>query len=274
MTDLELHLLNDFQRDFPLVPAPFGVIAGRLGASEAEVLKRLNQLQACGKVSRVGAVFRPHSIGSSTLAALAVPVEELDEIAQLVSSYAEVNHNYEREHRYNLWFVVTASEETRVQEVLNEIEHRTGYQPLNLPMLEDFHIDLGFDLSRPHKGGSTRTVGRVLTRQVGLKPDLRSNGLSGLKPSSNLLSHSNDDDEDCRCNQSNQDAIFNSGCATSSRAKYLIPMAGFSCPPPYHLHHPAWIAIALAETKAITPNKQNPCRKKTAGAWLQFLYFC
>lgn len=172
MTDLELHLLNDFQRDFPLVPAPFGVIAGRLGASEAEVLKRLNQLQACGKVSRVGAVFRPHSIGSSTLAALAVPVEELDEIAQLVSSYAEVNHNYEREHRYNLWFVVTASEETRVQEVLNEIEHRTGYQPLNLPMLEDFHIDLGFDLSRPHKGGSTRTVGRVLTRQVGLKPDL------------------------------------------------------------------------------------------------------
>lgn len=155
MTDLEFHLLNDFQRDFPLVPAPFGVIAGRLDTSEAGVLEALIRLQACGKASRVGAVFRPHSVGSSTLAALAIPAEKLGEVAQLVSSYAEVNHNYEREHRYNLWFVVTAPDEARVQEVLDEIESGTGYQPLHLPMLEDFHIDLGFDLSQPHKGCNT-----------------------------------------------------------------------------------------------------------------------
>lgn len=153
MTDLEFHLLNNFQRDFPLAPAPFGVVAGRLGVSEAEVLEKLIHLQACGKVSRVGAVFRPHSIGSSTLAALAVPAEKLDEAAQLVSSYVEVNHNYEREHHYSLWFVVTAASEARILEVLGEIERRTGYQPLHLPMLEGFHIDLGFDLSRPHGGG-------------------------------------------------------------------------------------------------------------------------
>ena len=155
MTNLELQLLNDFQRDFPLVSAPFGVIAGRLGESEKEVLMTLSQLQACGKVSRVGAVFRPHSVGSSTLAALAVPAEKLEDAAQLVSSYAEVNHNYEREHHYNLWFVVTATNETRVLEVLEEIGQRTGCQVLNLPLLEDFHIDLGFDLSRPHKGGGS-----------------------------------------------------------------------------------------------------------------------
>lgn len=165
MTDLELHLLNDFQCDFPLVSAPFNDIAKRLGVSEAEVLETLSQLQTCGKVSRVGAVLKPHSIGSSTLAALAVPVEELDEVAQLISSYPEVNHNYEREHHYNLWFVLAASNETRVREVLNEIEHRTGYQPLHLPMLEDFHIDLGFDLSQPHKGSRVTTrkdAGRII----------------------------------------------------------------------------------------------------------------
>ncbi|MDP4029799.1 MAG: Lrp/AsnC family transcriptional regulator [Gallionella sp.] len=172
MTDLDLHLLNDFQRDFPLVAAPFGVIAGRLGISEAEVLEALARLQACGKVSRVGAVFRPHSVGSSTLAALAVPAEKLDEVAQRVSSYAEVNHNYEREHRYNLWFVVTAPDEARVQEVLAEIKSSTGYLPLHLPMLEEFHIDLGFDLSQPHQGCSARAVGRASARLVGLKPDL------------------------------------------------------------------------------------------------------
>lgn len=158
MTELELHLLNDYQRDFPLVPAPFGVMAGRLGVSETEVLDTLIRLQACGAVSRVGAVFRPHSIGSSALAALAVPAEKLDEVARLVSGYTEVNHNYEREHHYNLWFVVTATDEARVREVLGEIERRTGYQPLHLPMLEDYHIDLGFDLVQPHEGRRTDTL--------------------------------------------------------------------------------------------------------------------
>lgn len=158
MTELELHLLNDFQRNFPLVPAPFGVMAGRLGASEADVLGTLTQLQMCGAVSRVGAVFRPHSIGSSALAALAVPAAELDEVAKLVNGYAEVNHNYEREHRYNLWFVVTAADEARVREVLGEIERCTGCPLLHLPMLEDYHIDLGFDLVQPHQGQRSETL--------------------------------------------------------------------------------------------------------------------
>jgi len=161
MTELELHLLNDFQRDFPLVPAPFGVIAGRLGACEAEVLATLARLQAEGKVSRVGAVFRPHSIGASSLAAIAVPAGELEEAARLVSSYAEVNHNYEREHHYNLWFVVAAADEARVREVLAEIEHRTGCPVLHLPMLEDYHIDLGFDLLLPHQGKRSECQGRA-----------------------------------------------------------------------------------------------------------------
>lgn len=155
MTELELHLLNDFQRDFSLVPAPFGVIAGRLGASEAQVLATLSQLQARGMVSRVGAVFRPHRIGSSVLAAMAVPAAELEEVARLVSGYAEVNHNYEREHHFNLWFVVTAADEAQVRAVLAEIESRSGYPALHLPMLEDYHIDLGFDLLRSKQGRYT-----------------------------------------------------------------------------------------------------------------------
>jgi DNA-binding Lrp family transcriptional regulator len=157
MTDLELHLLNDYQRDFPLVPAPFGVIAGRLGVSEDLVLETLAQLQARGAVSRVGAVFRPHSIGASSLAAIAVSADELEEAARLVSSYAEVNHNYEREHHYNLWFVVVAADEARVREVLAEIEQRTGCPVLHLPMIEDYHIDLGFDLTQAHEGRRTES---------------------------------------------------------------------------------------------------------------------
>ncbi len=144
---LELQLLNDYQHDFPLVPEPFLEIAGRLGVGQAEVLQMLKRLQQQGTVSRVGAVFRPRSIGVSTLAALAVAEDKLDEVAQMVNGYPEVNHNYQREHHYNLWFVVAAPDEVTLQRVLKEIEERSGCKVLFLPLVEEYHIDLGFDMT-------------------------------------------------------------------------------------------------------------------------------
>lgn len=146
MNELDRHLLNDFQRGLPLTARPYAAMAARLGVSEELVIERLRALQESGAVSRVGAVIRPHSVGVSTLAAMAVPNERLDAVAELVSSYPEVNHNYEREHHYNLWFVVATEREQRLREVLADLESRTGLKILDLPLLEDFHIDLGFDL--------------------------------------------------------------------------------------------------------------------------------
>jgi DNA-binding Lrp family transcriptional regulator len=146
LSELERKLLNDFQHDFPLSPAPYADIARRLGVSEAEVLATLARLQAAGAVSRVGAVVRPNTVGASTLAAMAVPPEELERAAAIVNGFAEVNHNYEREHRLNLWFVVTAPDRTRLQQVLDEIAARSGLEVLSFPLLEDYHIDLGFEL--------------------------------------------------------------------------------------------------------------------------------
>ena len=144
--ELERHLLNDFQHGLPLVPRPFAELAEKLDTSEDNVIETLKVLQAEGYVSRVGAVFRANTVGVSTLAAMAVPEDRLEKVASLVSSYTEVNHNYQREHHFNLWFVVTTEDEASLHAVLQEIEQRTGLTVLYLPMLADFHIDLGFDL--------------------------------------------------------------------------------------------------------------------------------
>ncbi len=146
LSELDRRLLNDFQQDFPLSPTPYADIARDLGVTEAEVLARLAALRNDGTVSRVGAVVRPNTIGVSTLAAMAVPPERLESVAALVSGYTEVNHNYEREHRLNLWFVATAPDAARLQAVLDEIAVRTGHEVLSFPLVEDYHIDLGFDL--------------------------------------------------------------------------------------------------------------------------------
>ena len=146
LSELERRLLNDFQRDLPLSPRPFAELAQRLGTDETRVIETLERLQAEGMVSRVGPVLAPNRVGASTLAAMAVPRERLAEVAELVSSFPEVNHNYEREHRLNLWFVATAASRAQLLSVLDEIESRSGLEVLDLPMLEDYHIDLGFTL--------------------------------------------------------------------------------------------------------------------------------
>lgn len=144
---MEHNLLNDFQHSFPLTAAPFEEIAKQLDAANDEVLASLQRLTLSGSVSRIGAVIRPHRIGVSTLAAMAVPAARLTEVAQIVNGYVEVNHNYEREHHFSLWFVATAPHAAHLEQTLADIEARTGIAVMRLPMLEDYHIDLGFDLS-------------------------------------------------------------------------------------------------------------------------------
>ena len=146
LSELERRLLNDFQDGFPLTPRPFARIAERVGATEQAVMRTLERLQARRMISRVGPVFRPNRIGASTLAAMEVPPARLQEVAAIVNGYGEVNHNYERAHALNLWFVVTASDRAALQAVLREIESRSGLEVIDLPMIEDFHINLGFPL--------------------------------------------------------------------------------------------------------------------------------
>ncbi|PVV21194.1 MAG: AsnC family protein [gamma proteobacterium symbiont of Ctena orbiculata] len=146
MNALECRLLNDFQDGFPLTPRPFRTIAERVGSTESEVMTTLHNLQSHRLISRVGPVCRPNRVGASTLAAMEVPAQRLESVADIVSSYAEVNHNYEREHQLNLWFVVTAADRAGLDRVLREIEKRSGLEVIDLPMIEDFYINLGFPL--------------------------------------------------------------------------------------------------------------------------------
>lgn len=146
LTEIDKQLLNDFQHMFPMSRNPYKDIAAKTGISEEEVLNRLRFFKEEGIISRIGPVIRANTIGTSTLAAMAIPDDVLEDVATLVNSYTGVNHNYEREGKYNLWFVVTAKDEEHLAGVISDVEKQTGFEVLNLPMLADYHIDLGFDL--------------------------------------------------------------------------------------------------------------------------------
>lgn len=143
---LDMALLNDWQRDFPLVPRPFDVIAARYDVRVESVQDAYRQLQQRGALSRIGGVFGVGAGGSAMLCAFAVPLDRMNEVAAIVSACPGVNHNYEREHRWNLWFVMTAPSAVQRDALVTQLEQRTGLRALRLPMRRAFRIDLGFDL--------------------------------------------------------------------------------------------------------------------------------
>lgn len=143
---LDRRLIDSYQRGLPVCTRPFHTVAERLGTSEAEVISRLERLQAQGVLSRVGPVFDHARAGASLLAAVAVPEAERDAFAELINAAPGVNHNYAREHDYNLWFVMTAPDEPELEARLGALETRLGVPILRLPMLEGFHIDLSFPI--------------------------------------------------------------------------------------------------------------------------------
>lgn len=145
-TTLEKCLLNDFQRDFPLSRDPYAEIAKKLDTDKATVISAIEKLQNSGSISRIGPIVKPNTLNTSMLAAMSVPEDQLHEIAEYINSYNEVNHNYEREHYFNLWFVIHGQDEQHVHFLLDKIEEETEYTLLRLPILDDYHIDLGFDL--------------------------------------------------------------------------------------------------------------------------------
>ena len=139
-------LINLFQRDLPVCDRPYKAMSRQLDIAEEEVIARLQSLQDSQVLSRVGPVFEHSRAGASLLAAVAVPDEQIDLVAARVNLAPGVNHNYAREHTYNLWFVMTAPDEDTLEERLDELEHQLRLPMLRLPMVEAYHIDLGFDI--------------------------------------------------------------------------------------------------------------------------------
>ena len=143
---IDRRLLDEFQRGFPLCRRPFAALGDALDLAESDVLFRLERLRAQGMVSRVGATVRPNVAGASTLAAMAVPEARIEEVAALVGAEPGVNHSYQREDDWNLWFVMAAANAAALEMGLVRIEKATGLRVLDLRLMRPFNIDLGFSL--------------------------------------------------------------------------------------------------------------------------------
>lgn len=143
MDELDRAILNRLQSGLPLCERPFAQVAQALGTDEDELLERLRRMLADGTLTRFGPLFDAERLGGAfTLAAMAVPPEELERVAALVNALPEVAHNYQRDHRFNLWIVLAADAPEKIAAALQRIEALTGYPVLNLPKEAEYFIGL------------------------------------------------------------------------------------------------------------------------------------
>lgn len=143
MDALDRKIVNALQGGFPVAERPYAEAAARLGVSEATLIERLRGLLEQKVLSRFGPLYDAERLGGGlTLAAMAVPEARFEAVAETVNAFPEVAHNYQRDHRLNMWFVVATERPEQVPAVLAEIEAATGLPVLNMPKREEYFLEL------------------------------------------------------------------------------------------------------------------------------------
>ena len=144
MDDTDKKLITLIQSSFPVSARPYADIGSQLGISEDETIKRIKAIKESGEIRRMGASFDSRKLGyASTLCAVHVPGEKLEQAVEVINSYLNVTHNYERNHHYNVWFTLIAPSRERITRILAEMEERAGIGPIiNLPAEKLFKIQV------------------------------------------------------------------------------------------------------------------------------------
>ena len=145
MDAVDQRIVNHLQGGFPVTEYPFAAAAEALGLSEATLIERIDRLLKDGVLTRFGPMFNADRLGgATTLAAIAAPPAEFERIAAIVNGFAEVAHNYAREHALNMWFVIATETPARIPEVIGAIEAETGLKVYSMPKIKEFFVEARF----------------------------------------------------------------------------------------------------------------------------------
>lgn len=161
----EFGLYNRIQDDFPLDIRPYQRAGAAFDLSEHALLSLLARDVGNGRISRIGAVFAPNTIGASTVAALSIPSARMDRVVERINGDPDVSQSHARDgHRYNLWFVAGARDRATLDGVLTRIAVDIGQRPIDLPLEREYRTDLGLPL------GTSRQARRPLPPSLPSQP--------------------------------------------------------------------------------------------------------
>jgi DNA-binding Lrp family transcriptional regulator len=143
MDELDRALINTLQGGFPVCERPYAEVAARLGSDEQTVIARIGSLLERGLLSRFGPMYHAEQMGGAlSLAAMQIPPDDFERVTGIVNRQPQVAHNYERNHRLNMWFVLATETPDGQQEAITRIERETGYPVFNMPKIREYFVEL------------------------------------------------------------------------------------------------------------------------------------
>lgn len=147
MDSVDRAIINQLQGGFPICDSPYRVAAEELGIEEAELIRRLELMLKNKLLSRFGPMYHAERLGGGlSLCAMSIPDADYDRVTDQVNAFPEVAHNYARDHKLNMWFVLATETPERIASVLEEIEQTTGYRVYNMPKRQEFFVGLKFEV--------------------------------------------------------------------------------------------------------------------------------
>ncbi len=143
MDKLDKRIINQLQDGFPIVDLPYQQVAGQLNITEDLLLERLQYLLRDGILSRFGPMYHAEKMGGAlTLAAVKVAEEDFEQCSEIINSFPEVAHNYQRNHTLNMWFVLATESLEQMTDVISKIEQKIGLEIFNMPKINEYFVGL------------------------------------------------------------------------------------------------------------------------------------
>ncbi len=145
MDETDRLLINSLQGNFPISDQPYLEVAQQLGISEDDLLSRLQTMLDNHTLTRFGPMYDIQKLGGSfSLCAIRVPAERFEEVTEIVNAFPEVAHNYERDHEFNMWYVLATESPEQIIQTNQAIAARTGLKVYNMPKIQEFFVGLHF----------------------------------------------------------------------------------------------------------------------------------
>ncbi|MCP4126075.1 MAG: Lrp/AsnC family transcriptional regulator [Gammaproteobacteria bacterium] len=147
MDAIDRTIINQLQGGFPICDHPYQIVAERLGIEESELIQRLEQMLEHNQLTRFGPMYHAERLGGGlSLCAMRIPEQDFERVTEQVNAFPEVAHNYARDHKLNMWFVLATETPERIATVLEQIEQKTGYQVYDMPKQHEFFVGLKFEV--------------------------------------------------------------------------------------------------------------------------------
>jgi DNA-binding Lrp family transcriptional regulator len=140
---VDRRIVNALQGGFPITDEPFRAAATALGLDEEALIARIGRMLEAKILTRFGPLFQVERMGGAfVLAALAVPEVDFERIAEAVNALPEVAHNYRREHRLNMWFVLATESPGEIDAAIDRIERETGLPVFAFPKEREYFVEM------------------------------------------------------------------------------------------------------------------------------------